>query len=90
MVVIFEDGVFFHVGEGYVMAVRWCNGYGHCPTDTRNTACFPDCFVNDYRCTFLSREDLGPGNGGDEPGYDMAAGVGEDTVRRATEMCSYA
>ena len=48
MVVVFEDGVFLDVRKGYVMAVRWRDGYGHSSTDARNTACFPDCCVNDY------------------------------------------
>ena len=53
MVVVFEYCVFFNVGEGYVMAVGWRNRYGHSATDTRNTACFPDCCVNDYGFIFF-------------------------------------
>ena len=52
-------------------------------------------WVSDYSyCSFrvLVYEDGIDGyeRGGDEPGYDVAAGVGEDTVRWATEMGSHA
>ena len=53
MVIVFEDGVFLDVGEGYVMTVCWGYGYGHSAADTCNTACFPDWYVSDYRFTFL-------------------------------------
>ena len=89
MVVVFEDGVFLDVGEGYVMAVCWRDGDGHSSTDAGNTACFPGCCVSDCNLSSLRREGLELGDRGDEPGYNVAAGVGEETVRWATEMCSH-